>query len=826
MTQAAADPRLLDGSVRDGARVACDHCGLAVPAGLIEPGAAQQFCCRGCRTAYELIHACGLEPFYRLRDRETDWQRLPAAGTGRRYDEFDDAAFAGLYVRESPQRLRQVELYLEGVHCAACVWLIERLPTVVAGVVEARLALHRSLVQVVWDPAQVALSRIARVLDALGYPPHPARSAAARAARTAEDRRWLWRIALAGALAGNVMLMAIALYAGMFDGIGRAEWTLFRYGSMVLGLVSLVGPGRVFFRGAWAALRTRTPHLDLPIAVGLGVGGAGGVYHTLTGIGEIYFDSLTVLIFLLLVGRFLQHRQQRRADDALELLFSLSPRRARRMEGETVQDVPVEALAAGDVVEVRAGESLPADGVVIAGGSSVDQSLLTGESLPVSVGVGQRLAAGTLNLEATLRVRVEATGRQTRVGQLMQLVEDCARRRAPIVQLADRIAAWFTGAVIFLAVMTFAIWRGLDADRALDQAVALLIVACPCALGLATPLALAVAIGRAAKRNILIKGGDTLERLTRPGVILLDKTGTLTVGRIQLQAWHGSEAVKPAVLAIERHSSHPIARAIAAALLDEGVVPVEGPIQVQQTAQGGIAATVDARAVLIGSLPFVQSQDVAVTQRDRAWIDACTHRGLSPVCVARDGVIEAVIGLGDALRQDAERAIMSLRAMGWTVGILSGDHPALVQRVARALQIDPAQAHGGLMPEEKLAMVEQHAARGTVVMVGDGVNDAAALAAATVGVAVHGGAEASLAASDVYLARPDLASLVELMQAARRTIGVVRRNLLASLGYNALAVSLAVAGAINPLIAAVLMPISSLTVLSLSLGARTFGSDR
>ncbi|HEX7008671.1 MAG TPA: HAD-IC family P-type ATPase, partial [Phycisphaeraceae bacterium] len=306
----------------------------------------------------------------------------------------------------------------------------------------------------------------------------------------------------------------------------------------------------------------------------------------------------------------------------------------------------------------------------------------------------------------------------------------------------------------------------------------------------------------------------------------LDKTGTLTVGRIQLQAWHGSEAVKPAVLAIERHSSHPIARAIAAALLDEGVVPVEGTIQVQQTAQGGIAATVDARAVLIGSLPFVQSQGVAVTQRDRAWIDACTDRGLSPVCVARDGVIEAVIGLGDALRQDAERAIASLRAMGWAVGILSGDHPALVQRVARALQIDPAQAHGGLMPEEKLAMVEQHAARGTVVMVGDGVNDAAALAAATVGVAVHGGAEASLAASDVYLARPDLASLVELMQAARRTIGVVRRNLLASLGYNALAVSLAVAGAINPLIAAVLMPISSLTVLSLSLGARTFGSDR
>jgi Cu2+-exporting ATPase len=837
VTQAATGSEAGAASKVASTKVACSHCGLTVPPGLVEENGKDQFCCHGCRTAYEVIHACGLESYYRLRSGDEVDGTTPAQSTGRRYAEFDDAAFGQMYVRNLPGGLAGVELYLQGVHCGACVWLVERLPRVVEGVIEARLTLHKSLVQVTWDPVKVPLSRVARALDSLGYAPHPARGIDARSRRVADDRRHLWRIAVAGAIAGNVMLMAVAMYGGMFSGMEAGEATLFRYGNMVLGMVSLVWPGRVFFRGALAAIRTRTPHLDLPIALGLTAGGVGGVYNTIVGAGEIYFDSLVVLIFFLLVGRYLQHRQQRRADDALELLYSMTPRVARRVVGAAgedaakdmeveVEETPVEALAVGDVVEILAGESVPADGVVIAGRSSVDEALLTGESAAVAVEAGRRLAAATVNLSATLRLRVEATGQQTRVGQLMELVEQCARRRAPIVQFANRISVGFTVVILVLAAGTWAAWQWIEAGRALDNTVALLIVACPCALGLATPMALAVAIGRGARRRVLIKGGDTLERLAATGTLWLDKTGTLTQGRSSVIAWYGSEAVRGAVLAAEQQSAHPVARAVTGYLLGEGVVAEAGATEIEQTAEGGIAAVVAGRKVLIGNGAFVAQRGVRMTEEAGVWIERCIAAGVSPVCVAVDGVCEAVMGVGDALRPDAAEAVAELKGMGWRVGILSGDHAGVVERVARELGIEAAAAHGGVMPEGKLAVVQESMRSGPVVMVGDGVNDAAALAAASVGMAVHGGAEASLAAADVYLGRPGLGAVVETIAAARRTVRVIHRNLIVSLGYNTLAVGLAMTGIINPLIAAVLMPLSSLSVLGLSIGSRTFGRER
>jgi Cu2+-exporting ATPase len=804
----------------------CAHCGLPVPPGLIEPSETHQFCCNGCRTVYAVIHGSGLDRFYRLRD-SAEAEQTPALTTDRRYDEFDDPVFRGLYYETPPDGIQAVELYLEGVHCAACVWLVEKLPEVVPGVIESRLDMRRSLLRVRWDENQVKLSQVARMLDSLGYPPHPAKDAQARELRKQEDRKFLIRIGVAAACAGNVMTLSFALYGGAFTGIEAEYSNLFRLTSMVFGLVSLIWPGSLFFRGAWAALRTRTAHLDLPIALGLAAGGITGTVNAVLGRGEIYFDSLTMLVFLLLVGRWIQRRQQRSANDAVELLFSITPSSARRVEEDAVREVPVEALQPGDVVEIRAGDSVPTDGVVLDGVSSVDQSLLTGESVPGPVSSGDPVHAGTVNIRARLHVRVDAIGSNTRVGRLMQLVEDCSHRRAPIVQMADRLAGWFVMAVLGLAVMTLGLWLWLDPAQAVDNSVALLIVCCPCALGLSTPLAVAVALGRAAKRRILVKGGETLELLAQPSTVVLDKTGTITAGRAAVVQFFGDDRVKPLIAAIEHHSSHPIALAMIEAFEDEhaSLHSTLTALDVQQTPGGGLVGRIDGKQVAVGSPAYVRSQSANINPTQLEAIRHVVRAGNTPVVASVDQQASAVIGIGDPIRDDAPRAIGDLRKLGYQVHILSGDHPDVVSKVAKRLGVPEAQARGAASPEQKVAYLENLMKNADTVMVGDGVNDAAALAAATVGIAVHGGAEASLASADVYLSRPGLTPIVELIRAARRTVRTIRLSLLASLCYNVVAAALAMAGIIGPLTAAVLMPISSFTVVTLALASRTFGDD-
>lgn len=810
--------------------VICTHCGLPVPAGLVEPDADTQFCCNGCRSVYEIIHGCGLERFYKLRDdADPDSEAARARTTDRKYGEFDAPVFRDLYYQSQPDGTCHTELYLEGVHCAACVWLVEKLPQVLPGVLEARLDIRRSLVRVCWDQQRVNLSQIARMLDSLGYPPHPARDVQARQLRQQEDRRFLIRIGVAAACAGNVMTLAFALYGGVFTGIEVEYSRLFRWASMLFGLISLLWPGSLFFRGAWAALRTRTAHLDLPIALGLLAGGVAGTINAVSNRGEIYFDSLTMLVFLLLVGRWIQRRQQRWSGDAVELLFSLTPTSARRLEDGRMHEVPLEAIGPGDVVEVRAGDSIPTDGVVREGQSAIDSSLLTGESKAVAVSVGDAVHAGTVNVGARILVDVRAVGDQTRVGKLMQLVEECSRRKAPIVQFADRVAGWFVVVVLALAALTFAVWLWIEPTRAVDTAVALLIVTCPCALGLATPLAVTVALGRAAQRGILIKGGAVFEQLTGRGAIALDKTGTITAGRTSVISWDGDPQSKLLVAALEQHSSHPIARSLVA----EGAAhaaEVDGELpeaeDVLQTTGGGLVGTVAAQRVVVGSPRFVRDQSVSVDGQMAEAQRAVIAAGATPVLIGVDGCCVAVVGLGDPIRDDVPESLDQLRGLGWDVYILSGDHPEVVAAVGDRLGVPSDRSIGGASPEDKVQFVEELATAGSAVMVGDGVNDAAALSAATVGIAVHGGAEASLSAADVYLSRAGLTPIVDLICAARNTVRTIRRSLAASLCYNAIAATLAIAGLISPLTAAILMPISSFTVLTLAYASRTFGGRK
>jgi Cu2+-exporting ATPase len=806
----------------------CAHCGLDVPSGLVEAGAERQFCCHGCRTAYSIIHSCGLDRYYSIAGAEgAAAERVRASS--RSFVEFNDPAFRALYITALPGGLASAELYLSGVHCAACVWLVERLPRLAPGVVEARLDFRRAIVRLTWDESRTSLGAVAGVLDSIGYTPHPARDARSRELRRSEDRRQLARLAVAGCCAGNVMLMALAMYAGLFDAMDPGHATLFRWTSMGVTLVSLAWPGAVFFRSAWAAIRTRAAHIDVPIALALAVGGLWSVISTVRGVGEVYFDTVSVLVFALLVGRFLQSRQQRAAADSVELLFALTPASARVVrDGECVQ-TPMEGVKVGDTVEVHAGESFPVDGTITSGASLADLALLTGESRPVRVNVGDAVHAGTVNLGAAVRVLVAATGEQTRVGALTRMVGDYSRRRAPIVQLADRAGRWFTIGMLALAMVTFAAWAVIDPARAVEHAVALLVVTCPCALGLATPLTLTVALGRAAREGMLVKGGDALQKLSSPGVMLLDKTGTITTGRLSVVHWEGDQRLKTLAAALESTSNHPIAVAIARALGAGGEQGGPEAVDVHQTLGGGVEGTVHGRRLVVGSPEFVRSRCTLVDEAFWGRATGIAASGFTPVAVACDGRPAAWISLGDTVRPDAPGAIAKLQARGWDVRVLSGDHADLVREVAARSGIRAADARGDMSPEAKAQYVRdlvttrrEAGKRGPVVMVGDGVNDAAALACADVGVAVHGGAEASLAAADAYLTRDGLAHLVELSDGCARTMRTIRRNLGISIFYNATAATLAVLGLVGPLLAALVMPISSLTVVGVSLRARTF----
>jgi P-type Cu2+ transporter len=807
--------------MKPGVEAKCVHCQLPVPAALIRDNTSEQFCCSGCRTVAEAIQSSGLSWYYKLLDQAQEAQ--PARTTGRDYVEMDDASFASAHVRATSRGDLETVLYVEGVHCAACVWLVEKLPQVVPGVREARLDFGRRLVTVRWQEGVVGLAQIARALDRLGYPPYPVRQGSEQLLRRDIERRQLIHIGVAGAIAGNVMLMAFALYGGWFYGMEEGFRAMFRWASLGLAVLAVAWPGRTFFRGAWAALRTRTVHMDVPIALGLAAGLLGGAWNTVTGGGEVYFDSVTALVFLLLVGRTLQERQQRKAFDALTMLSALTPRIARRFVGEQLHEVPQTALRVGDRVEVRAGESVPADGRILEGSAEFDLALLTGESMPERRSVGEWVHAGTVDRSDRVVIEIVRTGADTRVGQLMRLVEEHARRRAPLVRTADRLSGWFVSALLLLAGFC-ALWWGMHApELALEHTVALLIVACPCALALATPLAVAAAIGQAAQRGILIKGGEVLEQLAKPGLLLLDKTGTLTCGAMRLSSWQGSYEVRAVAAALERRSSHVLARAFVAAL-PEGLHLAAD--EVEETVGGGLAGSVGGRRVLVGSPAYLRAHGLDRSlEVDGAWgsaLEAVLAAGQTPVAVAIDGKWCGLAGFGDPLREDTRSVLKQLRADGWQLGILSGDHPRVVESVAMQLGIDPQHCRGGMSPVDKLAFVEQVKQTRSVVMVGDGVNDAAALAAAQVGVAVHGGAEASLAAADVYLAVPGLSGLRLLFQGSRGTLAVIRRNLLLSLAYNSVGVSMAIAGLLHPVAAAILMPISSLTVVSSSYRSQPF----
>lgn len=793
----------------------CKHCGE--PSVVAKDGEdSDAFCCPGCRGAYNLIRGLGLDHYYSVRDKE------PLGPIESETTDSPDQE-AELLLEQGHSAVlqdgsQQVQLAIQGIHCGACSWLIENALMQQPGINGVRVRMNDHSVELNFHNDTISLGKIAAFIKRLGYRLVPFDPSSDAHLQT-ENSTHLTRIAFSGFLAANTMWIAIALYAG-----ASAEYGYFLgLAGATLGLISLIGPGRVFLVGALAAIRTRTPHMDMPVALGLTAGTLVGSYNAIRGIGHVYFDSIAALVFLLSIGRWLQFRQQQRAAKAVELMLRLTPQHANRIQSDGSRvKTPVGNLKSNDIIEVLSGECIPVDGCIIKCSDTprLDCSLLTGESDHVKVAIGGNVAAGTINSGLAIQIQVHQVGKETRLGQILQSVETAVRERTPIVMLADRVGGYFVLGVTVLAIAAFYLWLGHGVDVALTYSTALLIVACPCALALATPLAIAVGLGRAAKRGILIRDGSAFQHLASSGKIWLDKTGTLTEGKQQVTSVLGNPDLLRAAAILELECEHPIATAIRRKARLEGLALTRIARDVKKDSNG-ISGSVDDEQIAIGNADYLRGKSFTIPAELLANQEEILDRGESPVFIAANGQVETLLGLSDPIRQETPELIDELKRRAWQVGILSGDHREIVERVGRKLGIAADRCLGGMTPEEKLAIIETSKASSQVVMVGDGANDAAALAAADVGLAVRGGAEASLHAAPVFLSNGP-GSLKNLLSASSRVQRMIYLTFAVSLAYNLFAVTLAMGGWITPLIAAVLMPISSLSVLALTISGRTF----
>ena len=736
-----------------------------------------------------------------------------------------------------------LDLPVLGMTCAACVRRVEKAALAVPGVARAEVNLPLSRARIVLDPAVASAGGAAAAIRAAGYAvpadaldgaPSGARRMAAIERAHADETAGLRRDA-AVALAATVPLLALAMSHGALVPAANAASVI---AQLALGTLVVLGPGMRYLRAGLRAARHRAPDMNTLVALGAG---AAWLSSAIAAIGwlagprghapELYFEAGAAIVAFVMVGKLLEARARSRLSDAVRGLVSLAPSTARRRAGGgggggaggEAREVDAAALAPGDVIEVRPGERLAADGTVIEGHSAVDESMLTGESLPVDKAEGAPVYAGTLNHHGALAVRVARAGAATALARIARAVEDAQGGKPPIARLADRVATYFVPAVLALAALTLVAWlaAGAGAGAAVESMVAVLVIACPCALGLATPAAVAVGSARGAELGILYRSGAALELASAIDVVCLDKTGTLTAGRPALVGAALSDEALRLVASAEQQSEHPIARAIVEGAKARGAA-LSAPSEAAAAPGAGISAVVDGRRVLAGTRAHLLLAGVDVPPEAPG-----AHPGATVSHVAIDGAYAGTLAVADPPAPGAREAVAALRALGIEPRMISGDREAAARAVAREVGIE--RVHAGVRPTEKAALVAEARAGHRVAMVGDGINDAPALAAADLGVALGSGTEIAAAAADVTLLRGGIASLPAALELARATMRTIRRNLVAAFAYNVLCIPLA-AGVLAPLtgwrlspvIASAAMSLSSVSVLLSSLRLRGF----
>ncbi|WP_421332387.1 heavy metal translocating P-type ATPase [Aeromonas veronii] len=787
----------------------CFHCGEPVPANsgysLEIKGIVRPMCCPGCQAVAETIMECGLASYYDHRTAPgTKGDLVPEELAALTH--YDLAEVQQEFVTDNGT-LREIQLTVEGLTCAACAWLIERHLMTLGGLryINVNTTTHRARIK--WDPDQLSLSDILKGFAQIGYRAYPFQTHQQEALYAKEVRSYMFRLALAGLGSMQVMMCAVALYMDLFISVEDEFMVYFKWISLLLSTPIMIYSAQPFYVGAWRSLKQG--HLSMDVSVSLALIGAfiASMWATVFNTGEVYYDSITMFVFFLLLGRFLELRARRKASESSSNLARLVPIMATRIDDEGEHEVAAKTLQVGDRVRVLAGATLPADGIIVEGQASLNESMLTGEQLPLLKQPGEQVYAGTINTDAPLQIRVSHRIEESRIAQIMRLQDHALDDKPAIAQMADQLSRHFILVLLIIAAAVWTFWHFHQPDQAFWVTLAVLVATCPCALSLATPTALTSATANLTRNGILLRRGHVLDVLTKANRIVMDKTGTLTTGEISLTHTQALADLDEAhclaiARAMEVQSEHPIARAFR--LPADSIAVLPSAREITPVIGHGITALVDGVRYRIGSARWL-GLDPAQEQ----------GRGLA-IYLADEQQVLARFNLEDTLRPDARALIAAFKAAGLQTTVLTGDSSLQADEIARELGVD--ELVKGVSPDGKLAYLKAREAQGDIsIMVGDGINDAPVLAGAHASFAMAGGTDLAKNSADAILLADDLSRLLEARVLAIRTRKIIIENFAWSIGYNLLVLPLAACGWLPPYLAAAGMSLSSLIVVTNSM---------
>lgn len=807
-------------------QTSCFHCSLPVPPGTHYSvkinNEEKAMCCPGCEAVAQAIVDNNLTSFYKHR---TDKNRTAGELVPEelmRLDLYDKPQLQKSFVREDAGDVKEASLMLEGIVCAACVWLNENYVSSLPGVIEFRVNYSTHRAQLKWHSEQIKLSEILKSIESIGYHAHPFDPSRQESIHKKEKQKAVRRLLVAGLGMMQVMMVAIALYAGEYSVMDADIREFLRWVSLGFAIPVVFYSAQPFFKSAVRDLKRKQLGMDVPVSLAMALAFTASLWSTITGVGEVYYDSVTMFVFFLLAGRYLELIARHKAGRAAEELVKLVPATATRIKADGSHEVVTTSeLEKTDRVLVKPGEVVPADGKVIEGVSSVDESLLTGESLPRSRKTSDEVVGGTVNIESPLTIEVTHIGEDSFLSSVLRLLDRATSEKPTLTRAVDRIAGWFIAALLVIAIGVAVYWGIQDPAHAFQITLSVLVVTCPCALSLATPAAITAATGRLTEAGLLTTRGHALETLAATTHIIFDKTGTLTYGKLEAdnitlyRDTLSEDEVRALVATIERGSEHPIARALANLSNDQLIVS-----QVQAEPGKGIEASYRDSKVRIGSVDYVNEISDKIFNEQSARQDV-----KSLVFVADQQGLIATIAIADQVRDEAAATISELKQLGLKVILLSGDQRSVVDHVAQILGVD--KALGECLPEDKLRFMQQLQQEGGVVaMVGDGVNDAPVLAASQVSLAMGSGTQLAHASADMVLLSENLSQLVLGVKMSRRTLQIIRQNFSWAIGYNLLAVPLAASGWVAPWMAAIGMSMSSLVVVINALRLRKVSLEK
>lgn len=778
----------------------CYHCGEDVPANTDFQvdilGEHREMCCPGCETVAQTIIDSGLESYYQYRTAPAEKADLVPEQL-RALIHYDNEDVQAEFVRNS-EHSAEVTLSLEGVSCAACAWLIEKQLTSQTGVFSIRVNTTTNRAILAWDKSQTRLSELLGVIHRLGYKAAPFEADKQEAAYHEAMKQYLYRLGIAGLATMQVMMLAVALYLEVFGDLEPEFKHYFRWVSLIFATPVLLYSALPFYTNAWRSLRARTLGMDVPVSIALIFAYVASLIATVTEQGEVFFESISMFTFFLLVGRFLEMRARRKAAAASGNLLKLIPAIATTLDGK---QVPVRTLKLGDKIRVLPGEHIPADGIILTGRVHINESMLTGESLPVVKQVGATVFAGTLNGDESFELEVTSSKADSMISNIVRLQDEAQMSKPQIAQIADVVARYFVAILLVIAACTWLYWHQSKPEDAFWIMLAVLVATCPCALSLATPTAITCSTSRMGNFGILLRKGHVFETLCKVNHLVIDKTGTLTKGdivisQVDLHADVDESTCLSLAASLERHANHPIAKAFRA--FENDTIHVS---DVSNLIGSGISGVYQHSDLKIGSAAFVLDQSIK-TQSN------CVYLSLG-------GEHIATFHYSDPIRKESANFIEKFAQAGIKTTLLTGDSHANAKLVAD--QIGIKEIISDAKPEGKLSFLNSLNDDQITMMVGDGINDAPTLAGAHLSVAMGGGTDVAKASADMVLLGDRLDRLLEARALALKTRKIIRENLAWSLGYNLLILPLAVSGLVAPYIAVVGMSASSIIVVSNSL---------